>query len=127
MIIKIPAYKCDKELFPGAQLSPDEDRAETLFYQDFKIAEKFGGIRAVMDTFKRAFGEWKDNIKYLTEIAVVTNHLGWENYDKNTTLSTYYFQCYHKVCDLVYQADEEGNNIGPFTDADVVFFHNVLD
>lgn len=45
----------------------------TTFWQDFSIADAFG-IAAVVDTFKRAFKEWKDNYKYLTELVMVLNH-----------------------------------------------------
>jgi len=45
----------------------------TTFWQDFSIADKFGPA-AVKDTFKRAFAKWKDNYKYLTELALVLNH-----------------------------------------------------
>lgn len=45
----------------------------TTFWQDFSIADKFGPA-AVKDTFKRAFAEWKDNYKYLTELVLVLNH-----------------------------------------------------
>lgn len=118
--------KTDKELFPGAQLSPDDEREDTTFCQDFLIAERFG-LSAVKDTFLRAFAGWKTSIKYLTELAVVTNQLGWMHYQKNDALSNFYFESYYKVCDYVYQTDDEGNNTGPFSDKEVVFFHNVLD
>lgn len=45
----------------------------TTFWNDFEIAEIFGK-KAVIDTFKRAFKEWKSNYKYLTELVMVLNH-----------------------------------------------------
>jgi hypothetical protein len=45
----------------------------TTFWNDFEIAEIFGK-KAVIDTFKRAFKEWKGNYKYLTELVMVLNH-----------------------------------------------------
>lgn len=45
----------------------------TTFWMDFSIADKFGPA-AVIDTFKRAFAEWKSNYKYLTELVMVLNH-----------------------------------------------------
>lgn len=45
----------------------------TTFWMDFSIADKFGPA-AVRDTFNRAFAEWKDNYKYLTELVMVLNH-----------------------------------------------------
>lgn len=125
-IVQIPCYPCDRVLFPGSQLSPDDEREDTTFFQDFKIAEPFG-FNAVKDTFKRAFSSWKNSIKYLTELAVVTNHLGWNHYGSDEKLSKFYFEAYETVCAHVYQSDDEGNNASPFKDSEVVFFHSVLD
>ena len=49
----------------------------TTFWGDFSIAEKFG-VKAVNDTFKRAFEEWKDN------------HKIWQWYEKNDELARVY-------------------------------------
>ena len=40
---------------------------QTTFWEDFSIADAFGED-AVKDTFKRAFEEWKDDYRYLTDI-----------------------------------------------------------
>lgn len=40
---------------------------QTTFWEDFSIADRFG-LSAIQDTFKRAFEEWKNNYKYLTEL-----------------------------------------------------------
>lgn len=45
----------------------------TTFWDDFSAGEMFG-IEGVWDTFSRAFREWKDNYKYLTEMVMVLNH-----------------------------------------------------
>lgn len=58
---------------------------QTTFWQDFTIAEKFGGIPAIKDTYKRAFGEWKHDYKYLTELVMVLNHKIWQWYTGDTT------------------------------------------
>lgn len=61
-----------------------EDRKEgftTTFWQDFTIADAFG-VAAVKDTYKRAFGEWKDDYLYLTDLVAVLNHKLWEHYQK---------------------------------------------
>lgn len=52
----------------------------TTFYQDFTIADAFGPS-AIKDTFNRAFNEWKDNYKYLTELVMVLNWKIWEYYE----------------------------------------------
>ena len=41
----------------------------TTFYQDFSIAEKYG-IDGIKDTYKRAFEEWKDDYKFLTDYMI---------------------------------------------------------
>ena len=53
----------------------------TTFYQDFTIAEAFGAS-AIKGTFSRAFLEWRNNYKYLTELVMVLNHKIWEHYEK---------------------------------------------
>jgi len=60
-----------------------EDRKDgfsTTFWQDFSIADAFGKD-AVRDTFDRAFGEWKDNYLYLTDLVLVLNHKIWQHYE----------------------------------------------
>lgn len=61
----------------------------TTFWSDFSIAEK-SGMGAVKDTFKRAFEEWKDNYKFLTELVMVLNHKIWQWYEKNEALARVY-------------------------------------
>ena len=57
------------------------ERVSTTFWQDFTIADMFG-LDAVMDTYNRAFNEWKSDYKYLTELVMVLNHKIWEHYEK---------------------------------------------
>lgn len=45
---------------------------QTTFWNDFSIADRFG-LSAIQDTFNRAFKEWKENYKYLTELVLVLN------------------------------------------------------
>lgn len=61
----------------------------TTFYEDFTIADRFG-VSAIRDTFNRAFNEWKNNYKYLTELVMVLNWKIWEHYEKNETLAKVY-------------------------------------
>ena len=64
----------------------------TTFYEDFSIADIFG-IAAIKDTYKRAFNEWKDNYKYLTELVMALNWKIWEHYEKNDA----YTELYNKL------------------------------
>ena len=50
---------------------------KTTFWMDFTIADHFGKT-AVLDTYKRAFNEWKENYEYLTELVMVLNHKIWQ-------------------------------------------------
>lgn len=61
----------------------------TTFWNDFSVADAFG-TSAVVDTFKRAFEEWKGNYKYLTELVMVLNHKIWQWFEKNSTLAAIY-------------------------------------
>lgn len=54
---------------------------KTTFWQDFTIADHFGKT-AVLDTYQRAFNEWKENYEYLTELVMVLNWKIWEHYEK---------------------------------------------
>ena len=55
---------------------------QTTFWDDFTIADYFG-LKAIQDTFERAFEEWKNNYIYLTELVMVLNHKIWQHYDDN--------------------------------------------
>lgn len=61
----------------------------TTFWQDFSIADNFG-VKAVKDTYKRAFSEWKTNYKYLTELVMVLNWKIWQHYEGNEKLARVY-------------------------------------
>lgn len=60
----------------------DDFKFKTTFWNDFSIADAFGAS-AVEDTYKRAFGEWKNEYIYLTELVLVLNWKIWEHYGKN--------------------------------------------
>jgi hypothetical protein len=61
----------------------------TTFFEDFQIANAFG-VKAVKDTYKRAFKEWKDNYVYLTELVIALNLMIWATYGKNDALADVY-------------------------------------
>lgn len=62
---------------------------QTTFWDDFSIADRFG-ISAIQDTFNRAFEEWKENYKYLTELILVLNHKIWQYYETRPEVATLY-------------------------------------
>lgn len=74
----------------------------TTFWMDFSIADNFGKS-AVKDTFNRAFEEWKDNYKYLTELVMVLNHKIWEHYETNEPLAKVYNELWEKAQNYGYE------------------------
>ena len=69
----------------------------TSFYRDFSIADKFG-ISAIKDTYNRAFKEWKDDYKYLTELVMTLNWKIWEHHENNDIiLSKLYDELWQSV------------------------------
>lgn len=74
----------DKDMFICSYPEWQEQRISTTFWQDFTIADAFG-IKAIQDTFNRAFKEWKSNYKYLTELVGVLNHKLWQHYEASNT------------------------------------------
>ena len=73
-------------------------KCKTTFWQDFTIADAFGDD-AIKDTFNRAFKEWKTNLVYVTELAMVMSWKSCAWYEKNKTRSFLYADFYHKVDD----------------------------
>lgn len=70
----------------------------TTFWMDFSIADRFGAA-AVQDTFNRAFAEWKNDYRYLTDLVMVLNHKLWHWYGKNDSLARLYDRLYWKAAD----------------------------
>lgn len=64
-------------------------RPFTTFFEDFSIAETFG-VDGVRKTYNRAFKEWKNDYKYLTELVMVLNWKIQEHYKSNDTLAHLY-------------------------------------
>lgn len=84
----------------------------TTFWDDFSIADHFG-MNAIIDTYNRAFSEWKTDYKYLTELVMVLNHKSWQYYDQNEPLS----RLYNILFEQAYQyavANLKGDEIGYF-------------
>lgn len=60
---------------------------KTTFWTDFSLAEPFGQD-AIVDTYNRAFDEWKNNVQYLTELVMILNWKIWQH--ANDELSDVY-------------------------------------
>lgn len=75
----------------------------TTFWMDFTIADAFGE-KAIKDTFRRAFTEWKENYRYLTDLVMVLNHKIWQHYVAgNTAYGTLYDQLWSKAEDYAFE------------------------
>ena len=61
----------------------------TTFWQDFSIADMFG-VKAVRDTYKRAFTEWAHDYIYLTELVMVLNWKIFQWFRKDDELALAY-------------------------------------
>ena len=61
-------------------------KPETTFWKDFSIAERMDGLNGVQETFNKAFKEWSDKYRYLTELVLVLNWKCWYWYDQGTMI-----------------------------------------
>jgi hypothetical protein len=69
---------------------------KTTFWQDFSIADAFGE-KAVRDTYKRAFEEWKTDVVYLTELVLVLNWKIWQLHENNESLARVYDELWREA------------------------------
>ena len=69
---------------------------KTTFWMDFSIADNFG-VDAVRDTFDRAFGEWKSDVVYLTELVMVLNWKIWQHYEHDEALARVYDELWRQA------------------------------
>lgn len=99
---------------------------KTTFWDDFSIADLYGP-EAIVDTYRRAFIEWRHNVEYITELVLVLNHKGfWYNSasklkDDDETLkaiSSLYFTLWEQLHD--WARDN-------FEDADAEYYFRVTD
>lgn len=90
-------------------------RVCTTFNHDFTIADRFG-IKAIKDTYKRAFTEWKNDIRYLAELTIALNRKCWDHYfNGNEKYSKLYAELFYKVKNYAYE-NFEGEEISFYFD-----------
>lgn len=68
----------------------------TTFWDDFSIADIFG-IEAIIDTFERAFTEWKSDVRYIAELSLVLNHKGVYYSETRPLLSSTYLTLWERL------------------------------
>lgn len=96
-------------------------RVSTTFPMDFSIADAFG-IKAIKDTYRRSFRDFRSDIRYLAELTMTLNHKIWEHHERqNIRYAKLYDELWRKTEDYVY--DENS----PFTREEKAFFWRVLD
>ena len=71
-------------------------KPNTTFWQDFSIAEWYGE-KAIRDTYKRAFKEWKSNVVYLTELVLILNWKIWQLHDVNEPIARVYDELWREA------------------------------
>jgi hypothetical protein len=69
---------------------------KTTFWEDFTIADSFG-LEAIRDTFNRSFYNWKNDVEYITDLAMVMSWKSCYYYDKNQEYMNLYSDLYHEV------------------------------
>ncbi len=85
----------------------------TTFFEDFSIADNFG-VKAIRDTYKRAFRDWKSDYKYLTELVMVLNWKIWQHYEEgNAEYQEVYNELWEKA-DLYAQEHLKGEELSYF-------------
>lgn len=77
----------------------------TTFWEDFRIADVFSkkgdDLSPIRDTYQRAITQWKGDIKYLTELAMVLNHSAGFWWGVNPKLSKEYSDLYLMLDELI--------------------------
>lgn len=94
-------------------------KMKTTFWNDFTIADKYG-IEAVKDTYNRAFNEWKNDIVYMTEMAIVLNHKIWQHYKDREDLAEIYDELWRITDEFICCGDN-------FTDDEIKKYLRVTD
>lgn len=90
---------------------------QTTFWEDFSIADRFG-ISAIKDTYNRAFDEWKENYKFLTELVLVLNHKISQHYNTRMDMEKLYNSLWEKA-DQYAMENLKGDELS--------YFYNVMD
>lgn len=97
---------------------------DNTFYSDFTIADRFG-LMAIQDTYNRSFKAYKDNIEYLTALAMALNQkiFAWYRVDDDKT------KLYNKLWreTEMFILDEDKDGFKNFTREEVRYYLKVAD
>lgn len=81
-----------------AIILPNGYKMQTTFFEDFAIADVFG-LKAIDETFNISFNNYKNNLIYITELAIVMSNKSCEWYGKDEERMNRYADYYHHVDD----------------------------
>ena len=73
-----------------------EIKLETTFWEEFSIADQYGSD-GVREHYDLVFDQWKDNLKYLTELVLVLNWKIYQWYQVDDTLGLTYDELWKKT------------------------------
>ena len=68
----------------------------TTYWNDFSsVISK--GEKAIREVYNNIFNNAKEDYKLLTELVMVTNHLGWDLRETKNPMSDYFFELYYET------------------------------
>lgn len=79
---------------------------EYTFYQDFQIADRIGGKKGVLDTWKQV-QQWQDNPRAWGEVTCALNWRLWDLLDLNEDIAKLYQQLYQESQDIGWDRGEK--------------------
>ena len=91
---------------------------ERLHGTDNLLGRFLFGLSAIRDTYNRAFEEWNEDYKFLTELVLVLNHKIWQHYKSRPEVAALYN-------DLWEQADRYA--VENLKDDELSYFFEVTD
>ena len=69
---------------------------ETTFWEEFSIADQYGS-EGIVEHYNLVFNQWKDNLKYLTEMVLVLNWKIYQWYQVDDTLGKTYDELWKRT------------------------------
>lgn len=90
---------------------------ETTFWEEFSIADSYGS-EGVVEHYNLVFDQWKDNLKYLTELVMVLNWKIAQWYQVDDDLGLTYDQLWKRA---------DGYAMGTLKGDDLHYYLSTLD
>ena len=69
---------------------------ETTFWEEFSIADNYGS-EGVIEHYNLVFNQWKDNLRFLTELVLVLNWKIYQWYQVDDTLGMTYDELWKRT------------------------------